>query len=286
MLRGGYSKLCPGFRAGTTIVTWWLTTPTKATPYLLSQIRNDFFFKSIIRHEVLLLVLLVSKPPPPLRLLLNLANNGNDLSASGRFVFFCNSHSFSFFFFVQILLFCFSNTNFISTRFFFIISCFLLAWYNRRFSQFSGLTMLTRTRKNYVMEEIHINMFMSLRLWSCSWWGLVICHVVRDTWQENCATIISFGEEFIDSANMLWCIYRASSWFTWRLSCCSQLGVPPVVHLSALGYRLDLTGSWWCKVTACYEQRQQNSCSLIGENLLFNRVIISIANYTGGLNGG
>jgi hypothetical protein len=41
---GGYSKLCPGFRASTSIVTWWLTTPTKATRYLLSQIRNDFFW--------------------------------------------------------------------------------------------------------------------------------------------------------------------------------------------------------------------------------------------------
>jgi hypothetical protein len=41
-------------------------------------------------------------------------------------------------------------------------------------------------------------MFMSLRLWSCSRWGPVICHAVKDTWQENCAAIIRVGEEFID----------------------------------------------------------------------------------------
>jgi hypothetical protein len=78
-----YSKLCPGFRAGTSIVTWWLTTPTKATPYSLSQIGN--YFLSIICHVFCYFYgstkVLTKAAPKSWRII------RGDLSASGRFVF-------------------------------------------------------------------------------------------------------------------------------------------------------------------------------------------------------
>jgi hypothetical protein len=93
----------------------------------------------------------------------------------------------------------------------------------------------------------------------------VICYTGKDTWQENSASMFMALDEFIDSVNKLLYIYRLIG-VSWRQLCCLQLGLPPVVHLSALGFGLDLTGSWWwCQATDRYEYRNQKSCCLNGK---------------------
>ena len=81
-----YSKMCPGFfGVGTSIVTWWLMSPTETITYQLSQIRDDFLCKY---YSSCFQVTFISVSKPPLSLLIMWANNRNDVSSFRRFSFF------------------------------------------------------------------------------------------------------------------------------------------------------------------------------------------------------
>lgn len=149
MLRADIVK-CPGFRAGTAIVTWWLTTPTKATPYLLSQIRNDFLkvlFVMCFCYFHCCIKALTEAAPKSRRIIGATFQIMGDSFFSVIFIHSVSSLLFRYCYFVIPI----SSLSLQVLPF--IISCFLLPWWNQRFSKYSGLTMLIRTRDDYIMRR-------------------------------------------------------------------------------------------------------------------------------------